>query len=77
MVAGIMGVMPYKIRMLTAMMALPMAINGRNLPNLPLVRSINAPMMGSVMASHRRMAVTMTEANSVPSASTLLPNVAM
>jgi hypothetical protein len=77
MVSGIMGVMPYKIRMLTAMMMLPMAINGRNLPNLPFVRSISAPMIGSVMASHRRMAVTMTEANRVPSASTLLPKVAM
>ena len=39
--------------------------------------TISAPMIGSVMASHRRMAVTMTEANRVPSASTLLPKVAM
>ena len=77
MVSGIIGVMPYRIRMLTAIIRLPMAMNGRNLPNLPLVRSISAPMMGSVMASHRRMAGTMTEANRVPSASTLLPKVAM
>ena len=38
----------------------------RNLPNLPLVRSIKAPMMGSVMASNTRIAVTMTDANTVP-----------
>ena len=69
--------MPYNTRMLTAMIRLPMAMNGRNLPNLPFVRSISAPMIGSVMASHRRMAVTMAEANRVPSASTLLPKVAM
>ena len=69
--------MPYSTRMLAAMIRLPMAMNGRNLPNLPFVRSISAPMIGSVMASHRRMAVTMTEANRVPNASTLLPKVAM
>ena len=63
--------------MLAAMMRLPMIMKGRNLPNLPLVRSINAPMMGSVMASNRRIPVTMTEAKIMDRASTLLPKVAM
>ena len=54
-----------------------MTMKGRNLPNLPLVRSINAPMMGSVMASNRRIPVTMTEAKIMDRASTLLPKVAM
>ena len=54
-----------------------MTINGRNLPNLPLVRSISAPMMGSVTASNRRIPVTMTEAKIMDSARTLLPKVAM
>lgn len=63
--------------MLAAMMRLPMTMKGRNLPNLPLVRSINAPMMGSVMASNRRIPVTMTEAKIMDRASTLLPKVAM
>ena len=54
-----------------------MTIKGRNLPNLPLVRSMRAPMMGSVMASNRRIPVTITEANSMLRASTLLPKVAM
>ena len=36
-----------------------------------------ASMMGSVMASNRRIPVTITEANSILSASTLLPKVAM
>ena len=63
--------------MLAAMMRLPMTMKGRNLPNLPLVRSIRAPMMGSVIASNRRMPVTMTEAKIMDRASTLLPKVAM
>ena len=75
--AGMRGVRQYSIRMLAAMMRLPMTMNGRNLPNLPLVRSISAPMMGSVMASNRRIPVTMTEAKSMERASTLLPKVAM
>ena len=54
-----------------------MTINGRNLPNLPLVRSIRAPMIGSVMASNRRMPVTITEAKIMLRARTLLPKVAM
>ena len=77
MEAGISGVRPYSTRMLTAMMRLPMTINGRNLPNLPLVRSIRAPMIGSVMASNRRMPVTITEAKIMLRARTLLPKVAM
>ena len=71
------GVRQYSTRMLAAMMRLPMTMKGRNLPNLPLVRSINAPMMGSVMASNRRIPVTMTEAKIMDRASTLLPKVAM
>jgi hypothetical protein len=63
--------------MLTAMMRLPMTMNGRNLPNLPFVRSISAPMMGSVTASNRRIPVTMTEAKIMDNARTLLPKVAM
>ena len=77
MEAGISGVRQYNTRMLTAMMRLPMTINGRNLPNLPLVRSIRAPMIGSVMASNRRMPVTITEAKIMLRARTLLPKVAM
>ncbi len=77
MEAGISGVRQYSTRMLTAMMRLPMTINGRNLPNLPLVRSIRAPMIGSVMASNRRMPVTITEAKIMLRARTLLPKVAM
>ena len=77
MPAGISGVRPYRTRTLTAMMALPMNMNGRNLPNLPLVRSISTPMMGSVKASNTRMPVTMTDANRVPRLSTLAPKVAM
>ena len=71
------GVRQYSTRMLAAMMRLPMTIKGRNLPNLPLVRSIRAPMMGSVIASNRRIPVTMTEAKIMDRASTLLPKVAM
>ena len=71
------GVRQYSTRMLAAMMRLPMTMKGRNLPNLPLVRSIRAPMMGSVMASNRRIPVTMTEAKIMARASTLLPKVAM
>ena len=71
------GVRQYSTRMLAAMMRLPMTMKGRNLPNLPLVRSIRAPMMGSVMASNRRIPVTMTEAKIMDRASTLLPKVAM
>ena len=54
-----------------------MTMKGRNLPNLPLVRSIRAPMMGSVIASNKRIPVTMTEAKIMDRASTLLPKVAM
>ena len=75
--AGMSGVRQYSANTLAAMMRLPMTIKGRNLPNLPLVRSMRAPMMGSVMASNRRIPVTITEANSMLSASTLLPKVAM
>lgn len=71
------GVRQYSTRMLAAMMRLPMTMKGRNLPNLPLVRSIRAPMMGSVIASNRRIPVTMTEAKIMDRASTLLPKVAM
>lgn len=71
------GVRQYSTRMLAAMIRLPMTMKGRNLPNLPLVRSIRAPMMGSVIASNRRMPVTMTEAKIMDRASTLLPKVAM
>ena len=77
MEAGISGVRQYSTRMLTAMMRLPMTMKGRNLPNLPLVRSIRAPMIGSVMASNRRMPVTITEAKIMLRARTLLPKVAM
>lgn len=75
--AGMSGVRQYSTRMLAAMMRLPMTMKGRNLPNLPLVRSIRAPMMGSVIASNRRIPVTMTEAKIMDRASTLLPKVAM
>ena len=75
--AGMSGVRQYSASTLAAMMRLPMTMKGRNLPNLPLVRSMRAPMMGSVMASNRRIPVTMTEANSMLRASTLLPKVAM
>lgn len=71
------GVRQYSTRMLAAMIRLPMTMKGRNLPNLPLVRSIRAPMMGSVIASNRRIPVTMTEAKIMDRASTLLPKVAM
>ena len=71
------GVRQYSTRMLAAMMRLPMTMKGRNLPNLPLVRSIRAPIMGSVIASNRRIPVTMTEAKIMDRASTLLPKVAM
>ena len=76
MLSGTKGVSTYISRTLTAMMALPMTMKGRNLPNLPLVRSIRAPMKGSVTASSTRMAVTMTEAKTAPSSRTLLPKVA-
>ena len=77
MVSGMKGVRPYSTKILAAIIRLPMSMKGRNLPNLPFVRSISAPMSGSVTASHRRMAVTITEANRVPSVSTLAPKVAM
>ena len=77
MVSGISGVRQYSTRILTAIIRLPITINGRNLPNLPLVRSISAPIIGSVTASNRRIPVTMTEAKIIDRASTLLPNVAM
>ena len=54
-------------------MALPIIIKGRNLPIFVEVRSIRAPMIGSVMASNTRMNVTMMEAY-MPSFSTLDPN---
>ena len=71
--AGIRGSRIYMAMTLIAMMALPIIIKGRNLPILVLVRSIRAPMMGSVMASQTRITVTIKEAN-MPSASTLEPN---
>ena len=62
MVAGIRGVRQYRAMMDTAIITLPMTIKGRNLPNLVLVLSIRAPMMGSVMASNTRMTVTIRDA---------------
>ena len=58
---------------LIAMTALPRIMNGRNLPILVLVRSIIAPIIGSVTASAIRMTVTMMEAN-IPSLRMLEPN---
>ena len=55
------------------MTALPRIMKGRNLPILVLVRSIIAPMMGSVTASATRITVTMMEAN-IPSFKMLEPN---
>ena len=63
----------YRHTTLTAMTALPRIIKGRNLPILVLVRSIMAPMMGSVTASATRITVTMMEAN-MPSFRMLEPN---
>ena len=59
------------------MMTLPMTMKGRNLPKRPLVLSIRAPMIGSVMASKTRMPVTMKEAKTVAIPSTVLPKVAI
>ena len=59
MVSGTSCVQKYSRMELMIMMMLPMSMKGRNLPNLPLVLSIRAPMMGSVTASNRRMIVTM------------------
>ena len=60
-----------------AMVTQPMTMKGRNLPNFPLVRSMRAPMMGSVMASKTRMPVTMKEAKTMARPRTTLPKVAM
>ena len=57
------------------MIALPMIMKGRNLPILVLVRSMSAPMIGSVIASKTRITVTIREAK-MPSFSTLEPNCA-
>ena len=73
MVSGISGSSTYRQMTLTAMMTLPMIMKGRNLPILVLVRSIRAPMMGSVMASNTRITVTIREAK-MPSCRTLEPN---
>ena len=73
MVSGMSGVSMYRHTTLTAMTALPRIIKGRNLPILVLVRSIMAPMMGSVTASATRITVTMMEAN-MPSFRMLEPN---
>ena len=73
MEAGISGVRQYRQMTETAMMTLPMTIKGRNFPNFVLVRSISAPMIGSVMASNTRMMVTMIDAYS-PSSRMLEPN---
>ena len=59
------------------MMMEPMTMKGRNLPNLPLVLSISAPMMGSVTASNSRIPVTITEAKVMAMPSTALPKVAI
>ena len=59
----------------TAIIALPSTMNGRNLPNLVLVLSIIAPIMGSVIASNTRITVTITEAYS-PSCKMFEPNCA-
>ena len=60
-----------------AMMALPMTMNGRNLPNLPFVLSISAPIIGSVIASKTRIPVIINDANAMLSPSTRLPKVEM
>ncbi len=58
---------------LKAMIRLPSTMKGRNLPNLPLVLSMRAPMMGSVTASHTRIPVIITETNTAAMPSTPLP----
>ena len=73
MVSGMNGVRIYRQTTLTAMTALPRIMKGRNLPIFVLVRSIMAPMMGSVMASATRMMVTIREAK-IPSFRILSPN---
>ena len=75
MEAGIRGVRQYRHTTEIAIITLPMTMKGRNLPILVLVRSISAPMMGSVMASNTRMTVTMTDAYR-PSSRMLEPNCA-
>ena len=60
-----------------AMMTEPMTMKGRNLPKRPLVLSIRAPMIGSVMASKTRMPVTIKEANTAAMPRTAEPKVAM
>ena len=47
----------------TIMITFPITMYGRNLPNFEFVRSIKAPMIGSVTASKRRMTVTIVVAN--------------
>ena len=74
-VSGIKGVKIYSAMTLTAMMALPIIINGRNLPIRVEVRSINAPIIGSVTASKTRITVTIIDAY-MPSFRTLEPNCA-
>ncbi len=58
-----------------AMMTEPITMNGRNLPQRVLVRSISAPIIGSVMASQMRIIVTIREAYS-PNCRILEPNCA-
>ena len=61
----------------TAMMTEPMTMKGRNLPKRPLVLSMSAPMIGSVIASKTRMPVTMKEAKTAAMPKTALPKVAI
>jgi len=47
----------------TIIITFPSTMYGRNLPNLVEVRSMSAPMIGSVTASNRRITVTIVVAN--------------
>ncbi len=51
----------------TAIIALPMIINGRNFPNRPFALSISAPHIGSVIPSKIRIAITSVESPTVSS----------
>ena len=70
--AGIKRVPKYNRIALTIIIKFPRIINGRNLPNLVAVLSINAPIIGSVTASNRRMNVTIDVANATNSPNTPL-----
>ena len=77
MLSGIIGVSTYITVIASAIMIFPISINGLNLPNLPFVLSIKAPIIGSVKASNTLIPVTITEANKTPRLSTFDPKVAM